>query len=261
MPFVNLSITAQVATITLNRPEVRNALNPHVMQELVAAARALDADAAVRVIVLRGTGAHFCAGADLEWMKASIHATPEQNRTEAAMIATMMSTLNELRKPLLVRVQGAAVGAGVGLTATGDIVVAADNAQFGLAEVRLGIIPAVVGPYVVSKVGVSQARRYFISGERVPAAAAQAIGLVHVVVPEAQLDAEIDRLTRSILTGGPEAVITAKRLAKDLGGTIPPATIAGMIDMIATMRITPEAQEGMGAFLEKRTPRWVQTSS
>lgn len=254
---VRVTTENQIATLSLNRPDVRNCVSPQVIEELVAAATRADADPNVRVIVLQGEGAVFCAGADLGWMRDSVHASREQNLAEAKEIARVLTTLYALKKPLIARVHGAAIGLGVGLTAVADIAVAADNTQFGLAEVKLGIVPAVVGPYVIAKVGTSHARRYFISGERVDATTAAKIGLVHVVVPLEKLDAEITRLTASILTGGPNAVIAAKQLVRDLTPPITADIITTLTHQIADIRVTPEAQEGMTAFLEKRKPKWM----
>lgn len=246
----------QVATITLNRPEKRNALSKALITALIATVQTVARSATARVVVVRGHGEHFCAGADLEWMRDSLHASAGENRRDAALIAELMAALYRLPQPVIARVQGGAIGGGVGVVATADIVVAAEDATFGFSEVRLGIIPSVVAPYVVPKIGLAAARRYFITGERITAATANMVGLVHEVVPAADLDARVDYFVRAILAGGPNAVREAKQLVRAVGGDVSDAVIARKIKKLADIRVTPEAQEGMTAFLEGRKPQW-----
>lgn len=245
-----------VFTITLSCPEVRNALSPEMIREVIKEAKAADRDPSVRVIVLRGEGDFFCAGANLQWMKSSLHATKAQNKKDATLISDLMSTLYHLKKPLVVLAHGAAIGGGVGLVAVADVVIAADDCVFGLSEVKLGIIPSIIAPYVLAKIGASQSRRYFMTGERITARRACEIGLVHEIVPVLQLDEALEALVRSIKSGGPMAVTAAKKMVRDLAAQITPAIVKKTIDTIASIRVTPEAQEGMSAFLEKRKPNW-----
>lgn len=246
-----------VATLSLQRPEVRNALSPEMIREVVKEAKAADKDPTVRVIVLRGAGDFFCAGADLQWMKSSLHGTKAQNKKDATLISDLMSTLYNLKKPLVVIAQGAAIGGGVGLVAVADVVIASDDCVFGLSEVKLGIIPSIIAPYVLAKIGTSQSRRYFMTGERITATRAREIGLIHEVVPVLQLDEALILLVQSLTSGGPKAIVAAKQMVKDLAPKITSAVVNKTINTIASIRITPEAQEGMTAFLEKRKPSWM----
>ena len=256
MPLVDSSITNHLATITLNRPDKRNAMSKALITELMSAARKVAANHDVRVVVLQGHGEHFCAGADLEWMRDSLHATADDNRRDAALIAELMATISQLPQPVIARVQGAAIGGGAGLVATADVVVAAEDAKIGFSEVRLGIIPSVVAPYVIPKIGLAASRRYFVTGERINASTAKMLGLVHEVVPAADLDAKVRYFVEAILAGGPNAVREAKRLVAEVGGRIAPDLIERKINKLAEIRVTPEAQEGMTAFLEGRKPQW-----
>lgn len=257
MLLIQQTIQQHIATLTLQRPDKRNALNPPLMTELIAAIRHAEQDADVRAIVLRGAGDHFCAGADLEWMRASLHADRKANRRDAQLISDLMCALHGVTKPLLAVVQGAAIGGGVGLVATADIVIAETQAQFGLSEVRLGLIPSVIAPYVIAKIGAAQARRYFLTGERLSATQAQGVGLVHDVVATAELEARTQQLLATILSGGPEAVRAAKQMVRGLTVQPTPKMIRETIDTIARVRVSAEAQEGMQAFLEKRPPGWM----
>ncbi len=256
MTLVELKIEHHAAAVTLNRPEKRNALSKDLILELMAILQRVRTHQDVRVIVLQGNGDHFCAGADLEWMRASLHASPEENRRDAALIADLMTTIANLPQPVIARVHGAAIGGGVGLVATADIVVAAEDAKFGFSEVRLGIIPSVIAPYVVPKIGIAQSRRYFITSERISASMAKMLGLVHEVVPRSGLDAQVGHFIEALVSGGPNAVREAKALVCDIAGRVSPALIEQKIEKLAEIRITPEAQEGMTAFLEGRKPQW-----
>lgn len=245
------------ATIILNRPEVRNALDRELIRNVMAEVKAADQDPMVRAIVLRGEGDFFCAGADLQWMRSSIGATKAQNQKDATLISDLMCVLDSLKKPLIAVVQGGAVGGGAGIIATADIVIAAENAVFSISEVRLGLVPSIIAPYVIAKIGASQARRYFVTGERFSAMTALTIGLVHQVVAESQLDEALEKILTAITNAGPNAVKGAKKMVKDLTPKISPATIRKTIDTVARVRVSPEAQEGMNAFFEKRKPSWV----
>ena len=245
-----------VEYVTLNRPEVRNAFNEGTITEITWWADSVAADAAVRAVVLAGRGPVFCAGADLEWMRRMASFSHQQNLEDASDMARMFLTLDRLPMPVIGRVHGAALGGGVGLAAVWDIVVAADNAQFGLTEVRLGLIPAVIAPFVIAKIGRSSARELFLTGARFDAARARTLGLVHAVVGEDQLDSTVDAYLTDLLAGAPGAVRAAKHLIAECCRR--PANEAATIcaEAIAERRASPEGQEGIRAFLEKRNPNW-----
>jgi len=243
-----------VAGIRLHRPEVRNALNEVLIAELTQAFTALPES--VRVVILAGEGAAFCSGADAAWMKKSATFSREENERDAAALAALLKAIDECPRPVLARVQGAVLGGGVGLLTACDIAVADAGAQFGFPEVRLGLIPAVVSTFVLPRIGVRSARRYFLTGERFGAPQALAIGLVHEVTTPDQLDPTIDRIVRELLQAGPRALTAAKKLLRDAASLPREQAIQETIRAIAEIRVSPEAQEGLGAFLEKRKPRW-----
>jgi methylglutaconyl-CoA hydratase len=243
--------------IVLNRPEVRNAFDEEVIRALSACAASAADDPSVRVVVLSGKGKAFCAGADLGWMAKAIAYSQVENLADAEDFARMLERIDTLPKPVIGRVHGSALGGGVGLAAVCDIVVAADDATFGLTEVKLGILPAVISPYVLRKIGVSAARELFLSGTRFGAARARELGLVHEVVPESELDAAIDRRMSELLSSAPNAVAAAKALIRDVAGESPKDVIGLTTSRIAAHRVSPEGQEGMRAFLQKRKPDWV----
>jgi methylglutaconyl-CoA hydratase len=246
------------AHITLNRPEIHNAFDDRLIAELTAALAALASDDGVRVVVLTGSGKSFSAGADLNWMRRTSTYGEAENLADARALAKLMATLNELPKPTIARVNGAALGGGTGLVACCDIVVASSHAMFGTTEVRLGLIPAVIGPYVVAAIGVRQARRLMLTGERIGAAEAARIGLVHEVVAADELDAAIATILDHLLKGGPDALAGAKRLVHDLAGRpIDAELIDYTARRIAALRATPEAREGVAAFLDKRPANWL----
>lgn len=255
--FVSVSRGGTIATVTLNRPELHNAFDPEMIAALHETWQRLAEDAAVRVVVLTGAGASFCAGADLGWMRASLDFSREENLADAERMAAMYEALNTLPKPVIGRINGAAVGGGVGLVACCDIAVAVDGAKFGFSEVKLGIVPGVIARYVVPKIGASHARALFVSGRRFDAALAQRIGLVHDVVPAAKLDAVVQQVVEDVLTSGPEAIGRAKRLVAAVA-TLPEAEMQRYtVEAIADARTGDEGQEGLRAFLEKRRPWWV----
>lgn len=254
METVRIETKNDVATIRLHRPEVRNALNEVLIAELAQAFGGLAES--TRLVILTGEGPAFCAGADAQWMARSKSFSREQNERDAAALATLLKTVDECPCPVVARVVGAALGGGAGLAAACDIVVAEDGAQFGFPEVRLGLIPAVISTFVLPRIGARAARRYFLTGERFPASQAVAIGLVHDVVAADALDARIDGIAREILQGGPKAVKAAKRLIREVASLPRDRAIEETIRAIADIRISPEAQEGLGAFLEKRKPLW-----
>jgi methylglutaconyl-CoA hydratase len=240
--------------IRLNRPEVRNALNDALIAALTKAVAAPPAGA--KAVVLSGEGASFCAGADAEWMKRSKSFTREENARDAAAVSTMLQAIDDCPLPVIARIQGAAMGGGAGLAAVADIAVAEDGAQFGFSEVRLGLVPAVISTYVLPRIGIGAARRYFLTGERFDAAEARRIGLVHEVAPQGQLDVKVQTIVSEILKGGPQAVKAAKRLLRDVVRLPREKAVEETLRVISEIRVTPEAQEGLSAFLEKRKPNW-----
>lgn len=256
MPSILVSRDGPIVRLTLNRPDVRNAFDEEVIRALTTHATEIATDHSVRAVVLAGAGKAFCAGADLAWMSKAIAYSHAENLRDAEDLARMLERLDTLPMPLIGRIHGAVLGGGVGLAAVCDIVVAADDAAFGLSEVRLGILPAVVSPYVVRKIGVSAARESFVTGSRFDAARAREIGLVHDVVPEAELDEAVGRRVHEILAGGPMAVAAAKALIRQVAGSNPGDVIGITTNSIAAQRVSAEGQEGMHAFLEKRKPKW-----
>ena len=247
-----------VTTVTLNRPDVRNAFNEELIAELTSWARSVPADPSIRVVVLRGSGSVFCAGADVRWMAKMMGYSRAENVADAERAASMLHALDELPVPVIGRVHGAALGGGAGLAAVCDVVVAADDAVFGFTEVLLGIVPAMISPYVVRKIGLSAAREWCLSGARFPASRAREMGLVHEVVPAAQLDAAVDRHVQQFLKAAPSAVALAKQLLSDVHGRRPADVIAMTVEAIANQRVSPEGQEGLRAFLEKRAAAWTK---
>lgn len=245
------------AWLTLNRPDIHNAFDDRLIAELTAGLERLAADRTVRVVVLSGRGKSFSAGADLNWMRRTAAYGEAENLADARALAKLMATLNELAKPTIARVNGAALGGGVGLVACCDIVIASADAVFGTTEVRLGLIPAVIGPYVVAAIGGRQARRLMLTGERIDAHEAARLGLVHQVVDAGRLDAAVDACIGQLCAGGPRALAAAKRLVRDLTGRpITPDLIDDTAQRIAALRATPEAREGIAAFLGRRAPDW-----
>jgi methylglutaconyl-CoA hydratase len=254
----SLSITEDgaVARVTLNRPQVRNAFNDEVVAELWTWAGSLASKPHVRVAVLAGAGATFCAGADVAWMSRMLHYSAEENVRDAAAMAAMFEALDTLPVPLIGRVQGAALGGGAGLAAVCDIVVAEDGASFGFTEVRLGILPAVISPFAVAKIGPSAARELFLTGARFDAPRARELGLVHAVVPPTLLDTTVDRYVHDVLLGAPAAIARAKALIPRVAGRAATEVTDLTAREIAEQRVSPEGQEGLKAFLEKRKPSW-----
>jgi methylglutaconyl-CoA hydratase len=246
-----------VEHVVLNRPDIRNAFNPALIEALRAWAVSAAVSTDARVAVLSGAGRVFCAGGDLAAMAATVDASRDENLEDAARMAAMFEALDCLPIPLIGRVHGAALGGGLGLTAICDIVVAADDALFGFTEVTLGIVPSVISPYALAKIGRSAARELFLTGARFDAARAREIGLVHAVVPAVGLDGTVNRYVGEILTAGPEAVRHAKALIRRVAGH-PAAEVSSFTaETLADRRISPEGQEGMRAFLEKRAASWV----
>lgn len=246
-----------VARLTLNRPDVHNAFNDVLIADLTAALEELEADPLVRIVVLASRGRNFSAGADLGWMKRMAANSQAENQADARRLAGLMRRLNDLAKPTLALVQGPAFGGGVGLVACCDIVIAVEGASFCLSEVKLGLIPAAIGPYVMAAIGPRAARRYFLSAETFSAAQAERLGLVHQVVASKELETAAEDLLKALLKAGPVAQAAAKDLVKALSGrTIDDALVEDTALRIARLRAGPEAREGIAAFLEKRKPDW-----
>jgi len=246
-----------VATLTLNRPDRRNAFDEALIEHMTDALCRLDARSDVRVVVLTGNGPSFSAGADIEWMKRMAGATPEKNEADAAKFAKLLRALDRLSKPTIALVHGAAYGGGVGLIACCDIVIASEHASFCLSEVRLGVIPAVIGPFVIRSIGARQARRFVLSAEVISAGQAREIGLVHEAVPEQKLPAARDRVIEALLNGAPGAQAEAKALMfLCCGRSIDDELMREAARRLAARRASPEGREGLNAFLEKRSPAW-----
>ena len=256
MPLISIEQEGPVVRVTLNRPDVRNAFNERVIAELTAWAQSPPADGA-RVAVLAGAGKTFCAGADLTWMSRMVKYTAEENIRDAGDMAAMFNALDTLPLPLIGRVHGAALGGGAGLAAVCDIAVAAEDAVFGFTEAKLGILPAVISPFAVQKIGISAARELFLTAARFSAVRAREIGLVHAVVPAADLDTTIDAYVKELVTSGPEAMAAAKRMIATVAGNPPAALARHTAETIARHRASAEGQDGMLAFLEKRKAGWI----
>ncbi|WP_341501627.1 enoyl-CoA hydratase/isomerase family protein [Gallaecimonas sp. GXIMD4217] len=248
-----------VATLSLNRPDKHNAFDDQLITALNDALDALAANPAVRLLVLRAEGKHFSAGADLAWMKRQVDASFEQNLAESEALAGLMDRLDRFPHPSLVRVQGAAFGGALGLIACGDIAVAADNALFCLSEVKLGLIPAVISPYVLRAMGPRVARRYMLTAERFNAEVALRHDLVHEVVPMDELDGAVEGHVQQLLMNGPQALKACKQLIQDVQGQAIDAPLRRRTaEAIAKIRVTDEGQEGLGAFFDKRRPAWQE---
>jgi methylglutaconyl-CoA hydratase len=248
----------RVGRIWLARPEVRNAFNAVMIGELREALGALAADDSVRVIVLSGRGTAFCAGADLAWMREIVRFSREQNLRESLDLAECLHDVYSVPKPTVARVNGPAIGGGTGFVSACDIAVASTEARFGLSEVKIGVVPAAISPYVVRRIGESRARQYFLTGERFDGRRAAEIGLVNIAVEPGDLDARVGEIVSSLLSSGPEALAKAKELLTRVPGMSFPEAKRYTAEMIAGLRVSAEAQEGMAAFLEKRKPKWSE---
>ena len=248
----------QVAKVTLNRPEVRNAFNAGLIAELTQTFIALGGRADVRCIVLTGQGSAFCAGADLNWMRSMADYSREENLRDAALLARMMQTIYECSKPTIAKIQGDAYAGGTGLVAVCDIAVAANTAHFCLSEVKLGLLPSTISPYVIRAMGPRAAHRYFLTAERFSAAEALRIGFVHEVVASDALDGKVAELSTALVNAGPEAVKACKKLVQDVAGKdITPELVQMTVASIANVRVSPEGREGLQSFLQKRKPKWL----
>ena len=253
---LQLEIDGPVARVWLNHPEIRNAFDGLMVTELRTALFDLGTVDAVRVIVLGGRGPSFCAGVDLQWMRAAASFTREENLREAQSLADLFFTVYNSPKPVVARVHGAAFGGGAGLVAACDIAVAAFGTRFGFTEVRLGLVPAVISPYVIGKIGESAARELFLTGERFEAAKAAEVGLIRATVPPHELDAAVQGRVKELLEAGPRAVAEAKALIREVAWRRVEDVQRYTVERVADLRVSPEGQEGMRAFLEKRKPSW-----
>ena len=247
----------KIATITMRRAEMHNAFNTQLIQDLQAAFSDLSTDERLHAVVLTGDGPSFSAGADINMMKASATFSQEQNLNDALRMADLFDLVNAFPCPVVARVNGTAMGGGVGLVSVCDIVIAAESARFAFSEVKLGIAPAVISPYVVRKVGETHARVLFVTGERFSAARAKEIGLVHIIAPLEELDAAVEKILRELLSSGPLAIRASKALALNVGRMDHDTARQYTAKTIATLRVSDEGLEGLRSFLEKRKPRWV----
>ena len=248
-----------VRRVALARPEVRNAFDDELIAELTRVFEAVASESATRVVVLQGDGPSFCAGADISWMRKAGGYGRAENEADAGRMATMLRAIDVCPKPVLVLAHGHAIGGGVGLVAAADIAMAAEGTVFSLAEVKLGILPAVISPYVLRAIGPRQARDLFLTGERFDAARALRIGLVHAVVSPGELSAAADGKIAALLSAGPQAIEAAKKLIARVPGLSPEAAMALTVETLAERRASAEAREGLSAFLEKRAPLWAVT--
>lgn len=255
--FLRVERRGAIAIVTLARPEVHNAFNSGLITELREAFTSLAADGSLRVVVLQGEGRSFCAGADLHWMRSSLDFTREENVADATRFAEMLRRIDDCPCPVIGRIHGAALGGGAGLIAVCDIAIAEEGTRFGFTEARLGIAPAVISPFAVRKIGESHARALFTTAERFDAARALAIGLIHRVVPAAELDAAVAETLAAIGKNGPAAVRASKMVARTAIRVSADEARRITTETIANLRVSPEGQEGIRAFLEKRTPGWA----
>ncbi len=255
--FIDTQSEHGVATITMNRPEVHNAFNETVISQMTAAFEKAGADAAVRAVVLRGNGKSFSAGGDMNWMKRSATYSFAQNVEDAMGLGTLLKTINTLPKPTIALVQGNAFGGGVGLTACCDIAIAEEGTRFCLSEVRIGLIPSIIAPYVIAAIGERQARRYFMTAERFDASVAERLGLVHEVCPQGGLDAAKDKILAALADGAPSAQARGKKVILEIAKKpIDDAVIKFTAEQIAEARASDEGKEGLSAFLNKSEPNW-----
>ncbi len=254
---VERSYQDKIATVTMRRAEVHNAINTQLIEDLRAAFTDLLPDERLHAVVLTGDGPSFSAGADLNMMKSAATLTQEQNLNDALRMAEVFELINTFPCSVIARVNGTAMGGGIGLVSVCDIVIAAENARFAFSEVKLGIAPAVISPYVVRKIGETNARVLFTTGERFNAARAKEIGLVHIITPLEEIDATVEKTLHELLTSAPQAIRACKALALNVGHMNHATARQYTANMIATLRVSEEGQEGLRSFLEKRKARWV----
>jgi methylglutaconyl-CoA hydratase len=255
---INCETKSGVARVIFCRPEVHNAFNDTVIYEMTELFKRLGKDKDLRAVVLTGEGKSFCAGADLNWMKRVINQSFEENLKESNALADLFAMIYNFRCPVIGKINGAAIGGGVGFVAVCDIAIAAEEAVFSFSEVKIGLVPACIGPYVVKKIGEGKGREFFITGERMKAEKACRIGLVNAYTVADKLDEAVDGLLKMIRSSGPEAVAVAKKLVSSVPNMTEDEYKPFTAEMIARLRVSDEGQEGMNAFLEKRKPRWVE---
>lgn len=255
---IRIQDEGKVIRFVLNRPELRNAFNSRMIEDLRTALGEVEKDRSLRVLVLTGEGKAFCAGADLNWMREVIRYSFEQNLNESQAIADFLYRLYSLPIPTIARVNGPAIGGGTGFLAACDIAIASERAVFGLSEVKIGLVPAAISPYVLRRIGESRAREYFLTGERFDAARAREIGLVNRVAAEGKLDEAVDGAVKPLLGSGPEALAKCKELIRRTPQLSFDEAKEYTARMIAGLRVSAEGQEGMASFLEKRKPRWAE---
>jgi methylglutaconyl-CoA hydratase len=255
---VKYEINDKLACVTFNRPEIHNAFNSTVIAEMTQVFKAIGDEKNVRVVLLTGEGKSFCSGADLNWMRGVIKQTFEENLAESNALAELFHIMYTCKRPIVGRINGAAIGGGTGFVSVCDIAIAARSAKFSFSEVKIGVVPACIGPYVVKKMGEGKTRELFITGERMNADRAHEVGLINKVVDDDQLDAEVDKMIKAIISSGPEAVGMAKELIRSVPGMKPEEYKPYTAEMIAKLRVSDEGQEGMDAFLNKRKPKWVE---
>ena len=254
---IEVTIRERVATVALNRPDVRNAFDEVMIEDLIAALGRLAAADGVRVVVLTGTGTSFCSGADLNWMKKMKNFTVEENYRDAMQLAELMHMIYSLPKPTIASVNGASIGGSNGLVAACDIVIASHRAEFSLSEVKIGLVPACIGPYLIKRIGEAACRDLFLTGRRISADEARTLGLVNDVVTHDNLGARVKEKTGTLLTSGPHALAVSKELLSRVASMPLSEAKEYTARVIADLRCGEEAQEGMAAFLEKRKPKWT----
>jgi methylglutaconyl-CoA hydratase len=255
---ISCTFKDKIATVTLNRPEIHNAFNEVMIAELTGVFKKISTDESIRVVVLTGNGKSFSAGADLNWMKKMINYSYEQNLDDSLKLSDLFYLMYSLPKPIIARVNGAAIGGGAGLVAVCDIAIASEDAKFSLSEVKLGLVPACISPYVIRKVGEGRCREFFLTGERLTAQRALQAGLVNQVVPASELDKAVKEKASQLISSGPKALAMCKELLQKVPGMDFDTAKTYTADMIARMRIGDEGQEGMSAFLNKRKPKWTE---
>lgn len=258
MEYVEVSQSAWVTRITMNRPQLHNAFNAEMIAELIIAFEQAAVDAQCRVVILEGAGTHFSAGADLAWMKSMAQLSYEDNLADAEQLQLLMKRVYSMPKPVVAQVQGASYGGALGLICACDIAIAEMNAIFCLSEVRIGLAPAVISPYVIAAIGVRHARRYMLTAEKIAVQQAIDLGLINECCPATKLSVRVDEIAATIASNGPQAVSTCKRLIQTLSPVpMNDVTRKLTIEVIADLRVSAEGQEGLNAFLNKRAPRWV----
>lgn len=246
-----------VGRVTLNRPDVRNAFNHEMLEDLLEVFGLIRDDSSLRVVVITGAGKSFCAGGDLNWMKRVVEYTFDENYEDSLRLARMLREVYSCPKPVIGRVNGQAIGGGTGVVAACDIAIASEDAIFAFSETKLGLTPAAISPYLLRRMGEKNLREYFLTGERFSADRAAEMGLVNIAVPADELDMAVDAKIAMILTGGPEALAVSKELIREIGNRSIDQNVPYTAEVIARLRVSEEGQEGMSAFLEKRKPRWA----